>query len=159
MVQSGDIIGYFKSKHFRDIVLKEMLKMISNKGDIKIKEFAKLKKNTSKKMRTLGITNVALSSSVDLHADEIVDNLIKGDAKNLDIFMPVKKVKGIKVIAPLSLFLDEEILLYAKLRGLQFKEIKIKKDNIEIFLDEFEKKHPEVKRAVVNSLLELYKKN
>jgi len=159
MVQSGGVVGYFKSNHFRDIVLKEMLKMISYGGDIKIKEFAKLKKNTSKEMRTLGITHIALSPSIDLHADEIVDNLIQGDAKNLAIFMPVKKVKGIKVIAPLSLFLDAEILLYAKLKGLKFKEIKIKKDKIEIFLDEFEKKHPEVKRAVVNSLLEMYKKN
>jgi hypothetical protein len=52
--------------------------------------------------------------------------------------------------------LDEEILLYAKLKKLKFEKYKVKKDKIREFEDEFEKKHPEVKRAIVNSLLELY---
>jgi tRNA(Ile)-lysidine synthase TilS/MesJ len=59
-------------------------------------------------------------------------------------------------VKPLCLFLDEEILLYAKLKNLKFRKAQEKKDKIRNFEDEFEKKHPEVKRAIVNSVLKLY---
>lgn len=161
MVKSGDVIGYFSSKHFRDIVLKEMLKIIADKGDVKIKELPppNLKHPLAERYIKLGITKIALSSSVDLNSDEILDEIIKGNAKNLNTFLPVKKIRRISIISPLYLFLDEEILLYAKIKKLKFKKIKEKKDKIGIFLDEFEKKHPEVKRAIVNSLLALHQNN
>jgi len=64
------------------------------------------------------------------------------------------------VIKPLYLFLDEEVLLYAKLKKLKFKkEIKgkkTKKDKISNFIDDLEVKHPEIKHAIINSYLELY---
>jgi hypothetical protein len=47
-------------------------------------------------------------------------------------------------------------LLYAKLKNLKYKNIKKKEDKLNNFLNNFEKKHPEVKRAIVNSILELY---
>jgi tRNA(Ile)-lysidine synthase TilS/MesJ len=59
-------------------------------------------------------------------------------------------------IKPLYLFLDDEVLLYAKIKNLKFKAQKEnKKDDISIFLNELEKKHPEIKRAVINQYIEL----
>jgi len=59
-----------------------------------------------------------------------------------------------RVIKPLYLFLDKEVLLYAKLRGLKFGDVEEKrKDNISLFIDEMEKLHPEVKQAVIASYL------
>ena len=52
-----------------------------------------------------------------------------------------------KEIKPLYLFLDSEIFLFAKLKGLKFKEAKKNTDKIQVFADEFEKNHPEVKDA------------
>ena len=59
------------------------------------------------------------------------------------------------------MFLDKEVLLYAKLRKLAPKGVpSVKedlntegKDKISLFIDELEKKHPEVKQAVVGSWL------
>ena len=92
------------------------------------------------------------TSSLDSESNDIVNLIILGNTSNLKKSLPVEK----NVIKPLYLFLDEEILLYAKLRNLKFKKHKIKKDKINNFLIEFEKNHPEVKRAIVNSLLKLY---
>jgi len=48
--------------------------------------------------------------------------------------------------------------LFARLKGIKFKELKKSKDKIKVLADELEKNHPEVKRAVVNSVLKLYNK-
>jgi len=142
MIKHGDIIGYKKGNDFKSIVLENMLKFISEKSDIKI---VKLPDKESNK--------IAVNLSIDSEAEEIVKELIKGRTINLKKNLPVQG----KTIKPLYLFLDEEILLYAKLKKLKFLKKKIKKNKISEFIDETEKKHPEVKRAIVNSLLELYK--
>jgi len=95
---------------------------------------------------------IAISTTIDSSADKIIYELIKGQVKDLKNVEPVVG----KVIKPLYLFLDEEVLLYAKLRKLKFKRIKESKDKITKFIDELEKKHPEVKRAIVKSYLALH---
>lgn len=144
MIQSGDVVGYKTSNDFKGVVLESILRFLSKKSGLKLVKFPNTKAN-----------KIANTSSLDVEANNIVNSMIKRNSIDLKKEFPVEK----NTIKPLYLFLDEEILLYAKLKGLKFNEIKIKKDNIKIFLDEFEKKHPEVKRAVVNSLLELYYKN
>jgi len=47
-------------------------------------------------------------------------------------------------------------LLYAKLKKLKFKNQKEQKNEISLFVDDLEKKHPEIKRAIVNNYLELF---
>ena len=61
-----------------------------------------------------------------------------------------------KTIKPLYLFLDKEVFLYAKLKGLKFKDVSKKKNKLDDFIDDLEKKHPELKHSVVNSYLEMF---
>ncbi len=167
MIRKGDAVGYKKSLNFRDAVLEDLLNLFANKGVIKLRNVRKADK-------------IALSNTLDIESDKIVHTIIKGDVKKLKGF---SSVDG-KIIKPLYLFLDSEVLLYAKLRKLRFaknsqanfgttksktmpthgtnkqdfvgKAEKIKKDKISLFVENMEKKHPELKRAVVNSYLELY---
>jgi len=162
MIRNSDAVGYEFNSSFRSVVLEDVLKMFAEKSMIDLVKMPSKKK----------IDKIAIASNIDLECDKIIHVIIKGDS-DLKEVSPVDK----KVIKPLYLFLDKEILLYAKLRGLKFKRVKETpnqvgleegvpsmirdiniegKDKISKFIDELEKKHPEVKRAVVNSYLELY---
>ncbi|MEN7982583.1 MAG: hypothetical protein ABFQ65_03995 [Nanoarchaeota archaeon] len=176
MIKKGDVVGYKKGIDFRDIVLEDLLNMFSEKGMVEIvrmpstpqmypeKSFATLKSvprekkdfSTKDKIFTKGkkkINKIAVSSTIDSEADKIVHILIEGDVKDLKEIAPVNK----KIIKPLYLFLDAEVLLYAKIKKLKFKKTNKKKDKLSLFIDELEKKHPEIKRAILNSYLELEK--
>ncbi|MDD5012365.1 MAG: hypothetical protein PHQ66_01825 [Candidatus Nanoarchaeia archaeon] len=143
MIKREDIVGYKKGNDFKGIVLEYLLKFASEKYNFELVRLPNVK-----------ATKIADDSSLDSESENIVTSLIKGSASELKSDLPVEG----KIIKPLYLFLDEEILLYARLKHFGFTtHIKKKKDKIENFLDEFEKKHPEVKRAVVNSLLEMYR--
>ena len=167
----------------RGIVLEDVLKMFAEKSTIELvrlptkgahfvrtprrcENFSEAPKHFSKKMFTRG-NKIAIASTIDLEANKIIHILIKGNVKDLKQVSPVNG----RIIKPLYLFLDEEVLLYAKLKNLKFKRIKestqgctpkniqknifTKGNKISIFIDKLEKKHPEVKRAVVNSFLEM----
>lgn len=144
MIRTGDVVGYSKSNYLKGVVLEDLLIFLRKKSGV---EAVKL---PSKKLKE---NKIAVDSSLDSESNEIVSLIIKGDASELKKSLPVEK----NIIKPLYLFLDEEILLYAKIKNLKFSNSKKKKDKTQQFIDEFEKKHPEVKRAVVNSILELYK--
>ncbi|MCK5150060.1 hypothetical protein KAJ87_04005 [Candidatus Pacearchaeota archaeon] len=160
MVGRGDVVGYEDSDSFLDVVLEDVLKMFSEKAMI---ELIKLPTNTlrvypekfSTKTFTKGkkLDKIAFSSTLDLEANEIVKIIVKGDVKDLKKVLPVEE----KIIKPLYLFLDKEVLLYAQLRKLKFKVEKNKKTKLSQFIEELEKKHPEIKRAIVKSYLKLYK--
>jgi tRNA(Ile)-lysidine synthase TilS/MesJ len=143
MIRNTDIIGYKKQNDFRGIVLEEVLEFAKERIGFELIKISG--KKTSK---------IVSSSSIDSEAENIVKILINGNVSELKNYLPIQG----NIIKPLYLFLDEEILLYAKLRGLKFRKEKEKKNKIKEFTDEFEKKHPEVKRAIVNSVLELYNK-
>ena len=142
MIKRGEIIGYSNKKDFRGVVLYDLLKMFSKKAMIEI-----VKLPTRRKINKKGV-----SSTIDSESDKITHILIKGKTSQLKEISPVDK----EIIKPLYLFLDEEVKLYAKLKKLKFKQEKIKQDNISSFINNLEKKHPEIKRAIVNSYLELY---
>ena len=139
MIKSGDRVFYKPEKDFRGVVLDYMLKTFAEKARVEIV------KNKSKADR------VAVADTIDINSNIIINSLIKGKISDLGKLKPVNR----KIIKPLYLFLDEEILLYAKIKKLKFVKKKIKQSKIGIFIDELEKKHPEVKRAVINSYLEL----
>ena len=207
MIQRVGVLGYFKDNNFRDVVLEDVLNVFANRIDIELVRLpAHLHSQVnrgvinSKKLgvngtsvKRLGETSrrvvnnrakrdkllnkIAISSTLDQEADEIVHEIIKGNIKKLNV-KPVEK----KIIKPLYLFLDEEVLLYAKLRnaGAKFEKNKETplptgipkegtrtssrpqntecrgKDEIGEFINELEKKHPEIKRAIVNGWLKLY---
>lgn len=143
MTSRGDVIYFKKSENFRDIALNYLLDNFKDKIMIPI----------SKK----GYSKIALSSSIDSISEEIIRILIKRNTKDLDSLLPVFK-KGSKkeeIIRPLYLFLDKEITLYCKIKKLKFKSSETKSKFLE-FLNSLEKKHPEVKRAVIQSYLDLY---
>jgi len=118
------------------------------------------------------ISKLALPITTDLIASKIVHEIINGNIDNL-------KKKNKKIITPLFLFLDKEVKLYAELKGLRSEkkedlispppsrpprgrenkiksaQIKLDKDKISGFIDELEIKHPEIKRAIVNSIFKL----
>jgi tRNA(Ile)-lysidine synthase TilS/MesJ len=142
MIKHGDIIGYKKKQDMKEVILERLLSLFSEKYGINIVKLP------SKKA-----TKIAVDSSVDSESEAILATLLKGNASDLKKLLPVEG----RTIKPLYLFLDEEILLFAKIKGLKFNESKKKKSKTALFLDDFEKKHPEAKRATVNSLLGLYK--
>jgi len=143
MINAKDFIGYKKGTDFKSAVLEELLKFISKKYNFNIINLPNKKAN-----------KIALTSSLDSESEQILKIIINKKSSELKKYLPVVG----KEIKPLYLFLDNEILLFAKLKDIKFKESKTNKDKIGIFTDEFEKNHPEVKRAVVNSVLKLYNK-
>ena len=140
MLRKEDAIGYGKGNGFRDVVLENVLQMYS-KGAI-----VELVRLPSKK----NVNKIAIPETTDLTSNEILIQLIKGKI-NIKKFQPVDG----SVIKPLCLFTDKEVLLYAKIKNLKFKIAAEKKDKLSVFIDGLETKHPEVKHAIVNGILEL----
>ena len=153
MISKDDIICYENKGDFRGVVLEDVLKMFAERLMIELVRLPSKKK----------VNKIARSSNTDLEADKIVHVLIEGKGK-------INYPKDGKEIFPLYLFLDKEILLYAKLRNLapkgvpretssevstkgKFKKVKEDKDKISKFIDVMEKTHPEVKQAIVGSYL------
>src|SRR3989339_777001 len=125
---------------------------INRKFDlIKPNDTIAYKKSNDVKLPFKDSTKVAISFNVDVESHAIIKTIINGNSSKLNESSP----KIGKIIKPLYLFTDKEILLYAKIKGLKFKDKKIKTDKITDFIDGLEVKHPEVKRAIVNSLLEI----
>ncbi len=156
MIPKGSVVGYDGD----DAVLEDVLEMFGEKAIVKVKSFSmrgvaygdnSIKAERHDKVwRGAKIDLIAISSTLDSESDKIIHELIKGDIKKLKS----GPVEG-NVIKPLYLFLDEEVKLYAKLRGLKYSQAKKKGDSIGLFVEDMEKKHPELKRAVVNGWLGL----
>lgn len=147
LIKKDDVVGYESGKNFRQVVLEDVLRMYGERAMV---ELVKFKNNSHPPSQKKKINRIAIASTIDSESQKIVHELIKGDVKNLKS----SPVEG-KMIKPLYLFTDYEVLLYAKLRGLRFKKIKESRDKIGKFVSGLEKKHPEVKRAVVKGLLEI----
>jgi len=157
MIRNNDVVAYENKGDFRGVVLEDVLKMFSEKAFISLHRVpTTLNKQLTRKHKLTKFnksTKVAIPNTIDTESDKIVHSLIKGNAKNLKELGPVVG----KIVKPLYLFLDEEVLLYAKLRKLKFKKQKIEKDKISKFIDDLEQKHPEIKHAIINSYLEIFK--
>jgi hypothetical protein len=154
MVQRGEKIGYLKGEGLREVVLEEVLEMFGKKAYVEIVSGKR------------GVNKIAIADTIDVNSEKIIVDIIKGKAKFKGVDPNEKKI-----VKPLYLFLDEEVLLYAKLKKLKFvapvgrtpknlrKKIftkgKKKNDKISNFINDLEKKHKEVKYSVVNSFLEL----
>ncbi len=142
LIQQNDIITYQKSTKLKNVVLEKLLQMFSEKSRIQLLKFSTKKK----------YSKIAITTSTDDEAQEILKILMNSNAKKLETFGPIYK----KTIKPFYIFLDCEILLYAKIKKLKFKTPKIKPTKISKFINDLEKKHPEIKRAIINGYLELY---
>jgi len=175
-----DRVALRKGKDFRSVVLEDVLKMFCEKSGVELRSLrspldgsqlappnCSLKKllmeknfkwgdlviNNLKKFRAeRGKSKLAIPSTIDTQANKFLEIVINKKAENLKELSPVIG----KIIKPLCLFLDEEVLLYVKLRKLKYSDAKEEKTKISVFLDGIEKKHPEVKRAIMNYYLKLY---
>jgi len=156
MIEKEDVIYYENLKDFRDAVLDDVLKMFVERVSL---VYIRLKKKFPERIVKSSLhkkNKIAISSTIDFEAKEIVRILIKGKVLELKRISPVENQKSKIIIKPLYLFLDKEVLLYAKLKKLKFKKSKPENDDISLFIDELEETHPEIQRAVVNSFLKLY---
>ena len=142
MIRSGDVVGFKNGTGLKDVVLEDVLNMFAEKGHVGVVKFPNKK-----------TTKLALPDTTDSVAGEIVHEVVGGE---VSAHPPTQKRGNLPIlIRPLYLFLDKEVLLYAKLRGLKFVKKEEKKDKLGKFIDELEKKHPELKRAVVNGMLNI----
>ena len=142
MIERGEKIFFKNGNSFADAVLNDLLKMYSDKGSVEIVKDGKAKK-------------IAVSLTTDSEADEIVHVLVKGNVNKLKQG-PVENIDGKTIIKPLYLFLEKEVLLYAKIKRLKFKIVEKKKDKLSLFVEDLEKKHPEIKQSIIGSYGELF---
>jgi tRNA(Ile)-lysidine synthase TilS/MesJ len=155
MISSEDVIVYENKGDFRGLVLEDVLKMFAEKADVEIMKIPSSITPTTRPKKLLTrkskLTKTAVAHTLDIESDKLVHEVIKGNANNLKKLAPVEG----NIIKPLYLFLDKEVLLYAKLKKLRYKKVVEKKDKISSFIDELETKHPEIKNAIVKSYLDL----
>lgn len=156
MISKNDKIGYENKKDFRNIVLIELLELLEQRSPVEIvapKGVPSASKNVPSAEGKEGrkkANKIAVADTIDVIAKEFIKNSVNKTLKNN--LSPVDK----KIIKPLYLFLDKEVLIYAKIKGLKFNKIKKEKDKWFDFIENLEKKHPEIKRGIVNSYLELF---
>jgi len=109
-----------------------------------------------------GYEKLALEDSLDDTAFLIMMEMIDKNP-NFSIAKPEiirRTQRGIaRCIKPLYFCLDREIVLYAKIKGIKektnAKEKDIFKSKVIDFINLMEKKHPEIKNAIVNSALQI----
>lgn len=132
MMRKGDKIYLIKSKDVKSLVLSYLLGMLSKDGLISI---VKTKRTADK---------IILFNNLETTSRDIIHEMFNGNVNKLN----TSPIKG-KEIKPLYLFLDKEIILYAKLRNLKFRILEEKKNKISSFIDNLEMKHPDIKSAIV----------
>lgn len=132
-------------------IIFNILKKISKKNNIilsKVKKDSPIKRNEK----------IALEQSLDDEALLIVMNILN-KSPNFDFIGPEIRINGSTRIKPLYFCLDKEIELYAKINGIKgkakAKEKGILKLKVIDFISNMEKKHPEIKNAIVNAMLEI----
>ena len=118
----------------------------------------------NKKARELGLTKLCIGTNLKDEAENIMMNYVRGDIPRASRLGPVtntstKKKSGssfIPRIKPLRWVPEDEIKLYAKLKGIQFCERKCKyrgglRADVEKTLEALEKRHTGMMFTVVNT--------
>ncbi|MGB9707766.1 MAG: TIGR00269 family protein [Candidatus Pacearchaeota archaeon] len=122
----------------------------------------------NKKAKELKFDVIATAHSLDDEAENILLNIFKGNSELLAKLGPKAGTQETKAfvqrVKPFYLCSTQEIMCYAKLKNLPIPKKEIatcpsrgETFRIEIrnFLDEMDKKHVEIKNAIVNSFLKL----
>lgn len=97
-----------------------------------------------------------LADSTDDISVKIIEVFMKGKYQDLKILLPRFKKGNKTFVRPFYFMLDKEIELYAKLKDIKMKKIKVDND-VRKWLDDYEQKHLELKNSVVSSLLRIEK--
>lgn len=146
-------LEYFEGKVLYTIRKHRMLEgTITVKGDGKSKVLSHLLKNAQ--LRTDGKSKmIASADSTDDIAVRVFEIMMKRDYHELKTLLPKFKKGNQMIIRPFYFMLDKEIELYAGLKKIRIK--KAKDDDIKKWLDDYEKKHLELKNSIVSSLLKI----
>jgi len=108
--------------------------------------------------KTKKYERVAIEDCIDDEAFSIIF-VMMGKNPSFDFIGPKIKKGNLIFIKPLYYCLDREIKLYAKINSIKGKtklpEKNPLKSRISDFIDFMEEKHPEIKNAIVNSMLEI----
>lgn len=111
-------------------------------------------KNNGEKQKKV----VILADSLDDVAAMIIEAFAKNKINDLKFLLPSFS-RGSKNFARLFyLITEKEIHLYAELKKIKLKKETKNKNEIALWLDDFEKKHIELKNSIVNSVLKVYSK-
>ncbi len=148
MIKQGEKIVVLDSMDVKSSALFYILKKFAKE---RRQEICKIKEKDSKGKK------IAISDNLDDEAYLIVKCLMHGDLHSAKL-APVVNERGITRVKPLYFCSDKESILYAKLKKLPLRmnrQKENKKDKIRDFLDKMEKKHPELKNAIVNAFLEI----
>ena len=99
---------------------------------------------------------MALADSTDDIAVKVFEVFMKGKYQELKSLTPKFKKGNKTFVRPFYFMLDKEIELYAKLKNIKMKKIKVDND-VRRWLDDYEQKHLELKNSIVSSLLRVEK--
>jgi tRNA(Ile)-lysidine synthase TilS/MesJ len=136
---------YIKKSGHKSELIETILRKITDKRGISIK-----------KVRGKG--TMAIPVSLDDEAFFIINELLK-KSPSYKSMGPVIKQKGSILIKPLYLCSDKEIDLYCRINKIRLSKKEQEKDptkqSMIDFINHMEKRHPEIKNAIVNSYLEI----
>jgi len=139
LVKKGEIIGYSKKQGFRDVVLEDILTYYHTRAPVSLVKLPNKKAD-----------KIAVSSTTDSEAIVFISGLLKDKLVKKERF-PLYK----DTIKPLYLFTDQEVLIYAGLRKLKFKQEKNTRSHVSELLNNLELKHLEIKHAIISGILQL----
>jgi hypothetical protein len=137
-VNSRDTYFYIKPRNeLNTIVIKDLFEYFKEK----------LKYSFTQKKSYVKI----LPNTLDDTSFNLINEIFLGEIKNW------KKEKAFEkdFFKPLYLFLEKEVLIYARIRKLKYKKEEKVKSNIFHLIQNLEKNHPEIKHSIVNSFLSI----
>ncbi len=103
----------------------------------------------------IGGKSISHESLDDISLQVLEIFMAKGDIKKkIKALLPLTHTNKKIIIRPFYFMTKNEIKIYAKLKNIKLEKEK-KETLLSSWLDEFEKKHLEVKNAIVNSLLKI----
>jgi hypothetical protein len=176
-LNESQFINYFERKVLYTIRKYKLLEGIKNnyRFNLKIQDFFVLKK----------IDNVFVSQEcMDEIALQVLKTFMekRNIKEELNKLKPIVVINKKEIIRPFYLMKKEEVLIYARIKTLEIgpisgrqksrgflSEIKLEDKNqkdknkktdqilkkIDLWISDLEKKHPEIKNAIVNSLLRI----
>jgi hypothetical protein len=134
LLEEGAKISFSVEKNYRGIVARHLINLWKKRAN-----FYGKSKNSKR---------IVLSDTTDLISLNYVRNIFRNKDSKLG---PKQNNK----IRPLYLFLNKEVKLYADLLNLRYIPDKKKKGKVEVFIENLEKNHPEIKSAIIQSYLTL----
>ncbi len=146
-LNANQFISYFEKKVFYTIRKYNLLKNEKRRFNFNVQEL--LIKNK------IGNTRISHESLDDISLQVFEAFMIKGNIKKkIKELLPIRHKNKQIIIRPFYFMTKKEIKIYAKLKNIALKKEK-RETVLSLWLNDFEKRHLEVKNAIVNSILRI----